>query len=323
MSEENEDVESLDTSATEATLDEATSETSEVAAAESSPANSDKPSLLSVVRGVTGAADTASPAGQDSDSPPAAASTERDDEAFSDVPFNRHPRFQQLISQRNELRPDAQRYRHLQTFLTENAISQEEAANALTVAALVKSDPAKAWEELKPIVQDLCTRLGLIVPADLRQQVASGAITQEVAQVIAKERARAAQLEGRMTHEQAVAERKRQNEEQQAALAQARTLRDAVVEWEQSMREKDPDFSKKHEALTRHVLFLQHRDGKPKDAEGVRKQLGEALKATNAELAARRPARPAVTPVTGGRVARNAQQAPTSMLDVVRAARAG
>lgn len=78
-----------------------------------------------------------------------------DDENFSDVPFNQHPRFKQLVRQRNEFRVDAERYNNVQTYIDQQGLSAEEAADGLLIMGLMKTDPAKAWEMLKPRVQTL------------------------------------------------------------------------------------------------------------------------------------------------------------------------
>ena len=81
----------------------------------------------------------ATPAGQ-------ARQKEPDDEAFSDVPFNKHPRFQELLQQRNDFKTDAVRYRNVQDFIDNNGLSAEEAAELLTVGGLIKVDPGQRLE---------------------------------------------------------------------------------------------------------------------------------------------------------------------------------
>jgi hypothetical protein len=72
---------------------------------------------------------------------------EADDE-FANVPFNKHPRFKAVITERNNLRgeintlkPDADRYRNVQTFLDQNSLTAEDASELLIVGALMKSKP--------------------------------------------------------------------------------------------------------------------------------------------------------------------------------------
>ncbi len=322
MGVENQDTASPDVS--EDTLDDVSTSTvveTGDTTAESSSAGTDtgeKADLLSVVRNATGRgkAATASPAEQSRDHP-AASTKELDDENFSDAPFHQHPRFRQLIGQRNELKPLADKYRTIESFLTENAMSGEEATQALNTAALIKRDPEAAWAELKPIVQELLVTIGEVLPLDLKTQVQSGQMTQETAKLIAKERAKANLVKGQMSFGQAQAERQRQVAAQTAAQTAQHGVRAAVLAWETKATE-DPDFAKKREDLQREVLFLQHRDGKPTTPEGVTKQLTDAMKAVNKRIEASRPRRPEIRPVTGGSTGGNPRAEPANTLDLVR-----
>lgn len=321
----------------EITLDEAQVSDAGSSGAEDAGASADpsaaqdqgeKGSLLDVVRDVVAKRPAAPPAetsdGQDKKLAAQTDPTKRDDDNFTDVPFHKHPRFQELVAQRNEFKKDATRYQHLTNFLDENAVSNEEAARALNLAALMKRDPAEAWKELKPLVQDLLLRTGDILPTDLRQQVAAGQLTKDAAVMVARERAKATQLQGRADFDQQVAARRQQNEaatrEQEAATAR----RNAVAEWESAKRgpKGDPDFDKHYEDIEKELLWLHRRDGPAKDPAGVQKQLETAYKAVKARFAAAQPRRPGINPVTGGRVAGNPRTEPKTMLDVVRMNRA-
>ena len=78
---------------------------------------------------------------------------EQDNENYSDVPFNKHPRFQQLLRQANTYKQDATRYQNVQNFLDTNGLSAEEAADGMLIMGLMKTDPVEAWKRLKPRVQ--------------------------------------------------------------------------------------------------------------------------------------------------------------------------
>ena len=89
------------------------------------------------------ALEPASPTGEsESDEPTTGESSnsepkEQDDENFSDVPFHKHPRFQQVIAQRNQFREGHEAYQNIQGFLQQRGLSQEEAV-ALIVNGFVR-----------------------------------------------------------------------------------------------------------------------------------------------------------------------------------------
>ena len=308
-------------------LDETAAGTDQVAAADdaaSSPAtgeNEDK-DLLSVVRDVVkesrDPSELASPAeivedkvDDDKDA------KKEDDEDYSDVPFNKHPRFQQLLRKAKANEADAGRYRNVETFLTNNNLGPEEAADVLMAAALAKTDPAKCWEQIKPWVQKVLVAAGEVLPQDLQQRVAAGELSREAAYELSRTKAKAQSFEA----QQSFREQQEQRRTQEAA---ASALTEAASAWEQDRLAKDPNFGSKEAALRKEILFLQHQEGRPNTPEGVRAQLNRAYKAVNDSLprakpdpAPRRPTRP----VTGGNVAGNQQPENMSTLDIIRANR--
>lgn len=303
--------------------DAAADQVVETGAESSAAPEGEKFDLLSVVRNAVSDkdGDAASPAGQNanSDQPTADAATAKevkpaDDENFSDVPFHNHPRFKQVIAQRNHFREGAEQYAQVQAFLETNNLSAEEAAQMLTLKALMKSDPQKAWAQMKPLVQQLLVDAGEILPDDLKQRVAKGEMTREAA--IEFNRLRAAQTSGQKA-QQVAAERA----QQQAVLRAQKAVTDSVALWEQQTRLRDPDFEAKTEALQKEILWLQKRDGLPRTPDAARKMVEDAYR-TVSKTMQRPQAKQSMRPVTGGRVASGQPTAaPKSMLDLVRSAR--
>jgi hypothetical protein len=243
-----------------------------------------------------------------------------DNETYLDVPFNKHPRFQALISQRNAFREDAGRYANITTYLSENNLSAVEAGNALATFAKAKVDPAGAFAELKPWLQQLLIAAGEVLPDDLRARVESKELTPETAQELSRERAKVKSHESRQGFEA-------QRQERTSQTNLVMELVGTATDWEKDRRDKDPNFAAKHPLLMREVAFLQQQEGKPKDKAGVLAQLKKAYDAVNKTfappVAAAAPAtrRPAIKPVVGGTVNGAVQQKPQSTLDIVRANR--
>lgn len=294
--------------------------------APSTEANADdKFDLLSVVRDAVPADksdDSASSSENEdgsSDGEDSAADTdadkgdETDEENFSDVPFHNHPRFKQLIAQRNQFREGATEYAKVQNFLQQTGVTSDEAAGALEVQALLKTDPQEAWKRLKPVVQQLIRDVGLVLPDDLQQRVQKGELTQEAAAEISR-------LRSANTTAQRQADHKQKQSEQDQAQQKATKVQDAVASWETEQR-KDPDFEAKAEELMREVVWLQSKEGKPDTPEGATEQLERAMKAVNKKLAVRQKPKPQITPVSGGRTAATTHaDEPKTVLDVVKAA---
>ena len=303
-----------------------TTDQSTDAGAESSPAASegeDRESLLSVVRGATEekAATPESPTGDQrdqSETPDEGASEdeepkEQDDEDFSDVPFHKHPRFRQLVSQRDQFKQGHEQFEQVQNFLRDNGLSAEDASEALITQSLLKKDPTEAWKRLKPVVQDLLTKTGDILPADLKQRVQKGEISREHAMAESRLRASQTVQTQRQEFDRTQAERTQAHE-------RARSIQTAAAEWEQARLRDDPDFDAINEDLQREVLWRQKRGGMPQDAAGVRKMLDDSYKAVR-ERHRPRERRPAKTPVRGGQVTSAQTKAqPESVLDIVKTA---
>lgn len=318
------------TSSTE-TQDVQSTSSTETGSTPSSEPEGGKFDLLSVVRdAVTKTAeDSASPAGQEGSdlSPtgePASAQPTEDDENFSDVPFHKHPRFQAIVKQRNELRDtaktyeaNAKRYENVEAFLQSNGLSGDEAAEFIQLRAQMKTNPAEAWKTLKPIVQQLLVDAGEVLPQDLHQAVQKGELTKQRAVEIS--RLRAMQTSGQKAQEFAA-----QQAEQRAEQELTQRRMDAVVEWEKSVKLKDPDYPALAEEVTVQVAYLQRRDGFPRTPEAARKMAEEAYATVKKRRAPQAQPRSPVTPIRGGRVASGqpSDSGQKTMLDIVRASRA-
>lgn len=286
--------------------------------------------LLSVVRDVVDESrkdQTASPAEGEVDGQKTGdtAPKEPDNEAFSDVPFHKHPRFQQLLRQRNGFKQDAERYNNVQTFLDNNGLSAEEAADGLILMSMMKTNPVEAWKRMKPTIQKLLVAAGEVLPDDLRQMVQEGKMDEAAALEVSRSRAGVASVQVQRSFEQQQRDRQTQRQSVQA-------LGGAANDWEADRRKKDPNFDKKFVPLQKEILFLQQTEGRPNTPEGVRAQLDKAYAAVNASLKPAQPRdpqtqrfagpkKPELKPVTGGQVAGNSRPAPNSTLDIVRANR--
>ncbi len=240
--------------------------------------------------------------------------TEQDNENFSDVPFNKHPRFQQVLGKLKAAETDAQRYRNVETFIGEQGLTGDEAADLLHIGGLIKTNPVEAWKRVFPTIQQLAIAAGEIMPEDLRQRVQAGEVSREVAMDLSRQRAANQSMTARQDWE-------RQSSQQRQAVEAQQQIGSTVASWEAERRERDLNFEAKLPAIEREVAWLQSKEGKPRNAEGVRDQLKRAYDAVSAKFvapAASAPKQATKRPVTGGQVNGNVRPEPTSTLDIIK-----
>lgn len=291
-----------------------------VDAAPSAAPESEAPDVASIVRdvvqereGTASQAEDAQTAGQPGDQ---ATTAEPDNVEYSDVPFNQHPRFRQVLSRMKAAEADAGRYQNVQRFLDQNGLGSEEAADALAIAGLMKTNPAEAWKRLQPVMRNLLAAAGEILPPELDQMVRQGAMTPEAALEVSRARA---QVQSQQAYYAAMQERAAREQQE----AQVRSLVMTAEQWEQDRVVKDPHFEAKRQPLMKELAYLQMTEGKPTDPAGVRSQLERAYRAVSGVGVQQPAARPAVRPVTGGKPGANAAPAPQTTLDIIRSMRRG
>jgi len=315
--------EAADTLAAEPVLDDAKDSQEADAKAESSTAeDASKPaeeSALSIVRDVVGKktdTEAAASSAEGEDAAPKAGSAptkEPDNENFSDVPFHKHKRFQELLSAKKSFETDAQRYRNVQTFIDEQGLSAEEAADLLVIGGLMKTNPAAAWERMKPVVQKVAAAAGEVLPDELKQMVANGEMTREAALEVSRSRARLQSVEARTQFDQ-------QRAQQRAQVEAVSAIQTTVASWEADRKIRDPNFDAKMPAIEREVAWLMTKEGRPNSPEGVRAQLQKAYDTVSAAFKAPVPTRqkPAIVPVVGGQKTGNVRPEIESTQDVIK-----
>lgn len=297
-------------------------ETAEPSTAAGENTEEDTLSLIRDVVDTKTSEETASPAEGEEDGEPAdepdpekEAPEAPDDEDYSDVPFHKHPRFQQVLRQKREYQTDAEHYRNVQGFLDSNGLDGAEAAELLTIGGLMKTNPAEAWQRMRPAVEKLLQAAGEVLPEDLRERVQQGELSNEAALEVSRIRAQQSSQERFRAFEQQRQEHRQQTEA-------TRQLTDTATTWESDRRRRDPNFDAKYDSLMDQVYALQRREGVPTSPEGVRAQLNKAYKAVAPPPVPRPKPQQQVRPTnSAGVVAGNQRPAEMSTLDLIKANR--
>lgn len=182
-----------------------------------------------------------------------AEASKSDENADEALPFHKHPRFQEVIKERDtakdeveKLRPQAKNAEEIQSYCHKNSITAEEFNSALEIAALLHKDPKAARARLNEYVETIDVALGDRLPGDLQKKVDDGVVDLDSAKEIAQARMRSKN-----------AEWSAKTAEQRLAETRAQGMTDAVNSWEASKRKTDPDYDKKYELLRDRFVFLR------------------------------------------------------------------
>lgn len=235
-------------------------------------------------------------------------STDEDD--HKDLPFGKHPRFKQLLRERNEFKTRAEEYDRIQDFMVRFKIEPEETANAFRILAMSKSDPAKALEELKVLAHTLAVQAGEVLPPDLNEKVENGYLDKEAAQELSRARIRA-------DLERAKREELEQRYQTEAVDRQVTTMADAVVAWEEQTRRTDPDYGIKADMIDDRVRAIVSERGKPKSVEEALAIANEAYDTVSTRLRSMRQPKAPMRSAIGGKVSGSPTPEPKSVLDVI------
>jgi hypothetical protein len=284
--------------------------------------------LLSVVQSVVEKSNEAQQAESPSESPtdtqdeiePEASESEQDED-FSKLPFNKHPRFRELVREKNtykaqmaEYEADAKQYRDIQSFMQSAGLSAEEVAEGLALMAQMKTgDPAKAYEVLSKKVETLALAAGKKLPAELEERIEQGYVDRETAEQLYRQQ-QEAQRAAALAQSQ-LAQRSQQDAQQQVV-----TIANAVQAWEQATKGTDPDFAIKVDLVKDRVRAHVAEHGMPRTPDEAVKLTKEAYESVTQVLRRAQGPKQPMRPAVGGKVNGSAAPEPRSLLDVIRQA---
>ena len=295
--------------------------------ADAEDAKQDEPTLRDIIQDVVKKQEapedsSATEAKPEEATQPEATAEGEDADPDADVPFHNHPRFKELVAERNALKDDAGQYRIITDFMQSNGLNADEVAEGFSVMALLKSGApdslTKAREWFAERLQFLDTTLGHSLPEDLRLKVEDGLLDEATAKEVAQTRAKAALYETQTTEQRRAQEQRTQREAQAGAQ---REMASAVSSWEADIKAKDPDYAAKKAKLveTQVRALIQERGKAPQTKEEALEYVKTAYDSVSDMVRQLTPKPKAITPSPAGMSAA-ARPEPGSLRAAVEAA---
>lgn len=200
------------------------------------------------------------------------------------VPYERfaevNKKAKELTQQFEESKPLLEAHRSVIDHCQRNNISEEQFQNWMTIAALAGTDPEKALQHLEPLVTQLKSLTGDVLPKDLQEMVDNNEIPLEVAKRLAKAESQSkfGQQRTQLTEQQLI------QQKQQAFVEQ---MTGSFSSWQKSKMDSDPDFvpkGKPTDADGKFELFLNKfaLDAKAANVQSAQELIAVAEKAYNA-----------------------------------------
>lgn len=226
------------------------------------------------------------------------------------VPFHNHPRWKEMLSERDALKPKADQYEKITTFMQNAGLSSQEMADGMHVMAMMKTNPVEAYKALQGYITKIAPLAGEVLPEDLKREVDDGFINEDRAKELARLKAEREFSSARNVELQ-------QRIEAEANASRGREMHDAVAQWEITEKAKDPDWSVKQEMVLDRVkvMLMTERPSNPSEATELARR---ALADVNARL---RPALSRNTTLrspTSSLSSANTRPKPSSLEDLVR-----
>lgn len=235
-------------------------------------------------------------------------------------------RIQQFLEERSQLREEtktlqasldeaqkvAQPVSELREFLTNNHITPDAFSGTMeALAALRQGNYQKFLEQVTPAYQQALEATGQALPQDLYGQVQEGALTEQAAVEMSKQR-----YQLQMAQEEAQrAEQQTANLHQQQSMQDMQTTLNA---WETKKRSEDTEYSVKQDLVQTHVRSLIQQLGPPPTAIDAIEYADEAYRRANELLQGMQPRPQATHRVpdgTGGATPVGVGAEPQNMMD--------
>lgn len=182
------------------------------------------------------------------------------DEDFSSLPFHKHPDFQKLVHNRNELRdsikqlePALNRVREIDTIRQQKNITDEQFKFALDLVGTLNTDPSAAAKLLENVNAYVAKFQGTALPSDLQKLVEDGQVPLEVAQRVVK----AENQKEFIQQQQQLSAKVHEQQQVQTETNQRISLLDSAVNsWKDNVKRLDPDYARKEKLVLNTFVAL-------------------------------------------------------------------
>lgn len=221
------------------------------------------------------------------------------------LPFHNHPRWKEIVSERDTLKPKAEQFEKITTFMSSNGLTTQEVAEGFQIMALMKTNPAEAHKKISEYKAKLDVYVGDKLPDSIAQKVEDGFVDAESAKELAALKAEKELYAQRQVYAQ-----------QQYAQQVQTGMHTAVVNWEQQMKVKDPDWSTKEALITDRVRSLMTSE-QPATAEQAIALVERAYSQITAQLQKISPKRTNINPVRSTTSSATVNVTPKSLKEAV------
>jgi hypothetical protein len=245
-------------------------------------------------------------------------------EDYKDVPFNKHPRFRSLVSEKNELKEtvgklqsdseklqnDSEQYAKITNFIEKNNLSAKDSVEGFKIMAAIRNNPDHAYKMLAHHLGNMSKVTGRSIPEDIQTKVDDGFLDEDAAKELSQTRAKLARVQNQRKVDHA------KTEKQQSAQ-QSDMLTGALQTWGETTLAKDVDFSLKQEEFNDRVVALVNERGQPQTQADVLGLVEDAYATVNERFKARQPQPSAMKTATGGKLSGTPVAEPVSLRDAI------
>lgn len=228
------------------------------------------------------------------------------------LPFHKHPRFQELVREKNSYKEDATQFRAIADYMAENRLTPDEVDKGFVIMSAIKNDPVRARQMLAETMRQLDEVTGEILGESESRMVDEGEMSEAAAKELSRYKAQVALQE--MRQQEALREqaaiKERQNEQ---------SIVSSVEQWEQQVATRDPDYAAKKSIVFDKIRLaqLERPAQTPQEAlayaEAAYRQATEILKSAM-------PKRVAINAPSSSQSVTTARAVPKNLADVVRMA---
>lgn len=225
-------------------------------------------------------------------------------------PIHTHPRFKEVVEEKNRFREDSQQYGKITEFMAQNNLTPDEVAEGFRVMSAIKNDPKRGHEILSGHLGQLAQATGVQLSDELKSKVEEGYLDEESARELSVARSE-------LAHERSLREQAQQRNDQAAVATRQRGITSEVDQWEGRMRQRDPDFDHKFMELNDRLAVMVSERGHPSDGAEALVYAKEAYDTVSARHRGRLPEKPAIRSAVGGKLGGTPLPEPQSLQEAV------